>query len=249
MAKRRLPAGKSIDDILNDWEYVPGQVSARLVRAGQGREVIQMRVDMGILQLEVDDRPDGTRPGGAESYFDYLVSLAIREGDEFVLSEEQCQEVDREFLQYYQRRLCWLALRDYDRAVRDADHNLGLMDFVATCSPNEDWTASHEQYRPFVLFHRTYAAAMRELEDDRHERAIDEINEGLKRIRDFFVKYEAEEHFDQDDLVEQLVDLRESVRHRFDVGKTLREQLAHAIETEQYELAARLHKKIARRRG
>jgi hypothetical protein len=248
MAKRRVADGKNLDELLRNWEYVPGQVTARLARAVDGREVIQMRVDMGVLQLEVDNRPDGTRPGGAETYYDYLVGLAVADGDEFELTEEQCLEVDREFMQFYQRRLCWLAMKDFARAMRDADHNLGLMDFVSQHSPSEEWTASHEQYRPFVLFHRTYAAAMAEVEGKHHDRAIDEINKGLDRVREFFIKFDALEHFDQDELVEQLVKLRESLRARFEVGKTLNEQLNHAVANEQYELAARLRDKIAKRR-
>ena len=40
---------------------------------------------------------DGTRPEGFETYFDYMQSKVGRMGDEFMLSEEQCNEVDREF--------------------------------------------------------------------------------------------------------------------------------------------------------
>ena len=54
MARRR-----DIDQILRTWEFEPGEVAARLVRAGDGREVLQMRVEMGILQLETENRPDG----------------------------------------------------------------------------------------------------------------------------------------------------------------------------------------------
>ena len=50
---------KDIDSLLRAWPYEPGQVSARLVKASDGREVLQMRVEMGILQMEVAGRPDG----------------------------------------------------------------------------------------------------------------------------------------------------------------------------------------------
>jgi len=94
-----------IDHILKNWEYSPGEVDARLARGDDGREVVQLRIDMGLLQMEVDGRPDGTRPQGAETYYDYLVAAAIQEGDDFELSEDQCGEADREFVQFYQRRL------------------------------------------------------------------------------------------------------------------------------------------------
>ena len=92
-----------------------------------------------------------------------------------VLSEDQCAEADREFVQFYHRRICWLAIRQFERAVRDADHTLGLMDFCRDHSPDENWTLNHEQYRPFVKFHRTQAATLKALEEDDAELAIEEV--------------------------------------------------------------------------
>jgi len=200
--------------------------------------VLQMRVDMGLLQMETDLRPDGQRPHGAETYYDYLVSEVIREGGSFRLSKEQCGEADREFVQYYHRRLCWLSLREYSRAAKDADHSLAFMDFVREHSPDEEWTISHEQYRPFVLFHRVQAASLAALQDAGPEAAIGEINRGLGQFRDLFARYDAVEQYDEDELVKRLHEMRESVRQRYEVGRTLDEQLAEAIRAENYELAA-----------
>lgn len=236
-----------IDRILKDWKFEPGEVIARLVRAADGREVLQMRIDLGLLQLEVDHRPDGTHPGGAETYFDYLLALTIHEGRDFTLSEEQCAEADRELVQFYQRRIGWLSLREFRRAARDADHSLAFMDFLKTCSPNEEWTLSHEQYRPFILFHRTQAVALAELDETGPEAAIEAINQGLVRLRRFFIDVEAEERFDEDELVSRLRELRESIREHYHLGRTLSERLADAVESEQFELAARLRDEIARR--
>jgi UvrB/UvrC motif-containing protein len=240
------PRRQDIDRLLEGWPYQVGEVLARVVKAADGREVLQMRVDMGILQLEVEDRPDGTRPHGAASFFEYLQR---REDDEpgFVLTTEQCMDADREFVQYYHRRICWLALREYRRAAQDADHSLAFMDFVKQHSPDEEWTMSHEQYRPFVLFHRVQAAALAELEDDGPEAAIKEINAGLARFRNLFEEYDAEERYDDDDLVGRLVELKESLREHYHVGRTLDEQLADAIAAEKYELAARLRDELSRR--
>jgi hypothetical protein len=244
-----MARAKHIDTVLRDWHYKPGEVSVRLVRGADGREVVQMRIDLGLLQLEVENRPDGERPGGAETYFDYLLGVAIHEGDTFELTEEQCGEVDREFVQYYQRRICWLALREFKRAVRDADHSLALMDFVKTASPDEDWTQSHEQYRPFILFHRTQAAALAALEDGGPEKAIEELNNGLDRMREVYTAAEVAEQFEEDEMVQRLSQLRQSLRDHYNVGRTLDEQLADAVAAEQFELAARLRDEIKRREG
>jgi UvrB/uvrC motif len=245
MSKRQ-----DIDHVLKAWNYEAGEVIARLVRASDGRQVLQMRIDLGVLQLETENRPDGARPGGAETYFDYLLALALHEGDNFVLDEEQCAEADREFVQFYHRRMCWLALREFDRAVRDADHSLSFMDFVRSCSPSDEWTASHEQYRPYILFHRTQAAALAELEKDGAEAALEAVSAGLERIRQCYLDAGADdEQLDEDELVERLNELRESVREHYHLGRTLVEQLADAVAAEEFERAAQLRDEIARRTG
>lgn len=242
-----MPKRQDIDRILREWDFDPGEISVRLIKAGDGREVLQMRIELGILQLESERRPDGQRPDGAESYFDYLVGLAIHEGEDFQLSEEQCIEADRELVQFYHRRICWLVLREYRRAVKDADHSLSFMDFLHRVSPDEEWTQSHEQYRPFILFHRTQAAALAELEQGTAEAAIEEVNRGLEKLRDFYAEHGVDETFEDDDMVARLIELREALREKYQVGRTLAEQLAEAVAKEQYELAARLRDKIAER--
>jgi hypothetical protein len=239
-----MPSPRDIDSLLRTWEFRPGEVNARLFKNRSGREVLQMRIDMGVVQMETDLRPDGQRPNGAETYYDYLVGEVIREGDAFRLTKEQCAEADREFAQYYQRRLCWLSLREYRRAAHDADHSLAFMDFVREHSPDEEWTLTHEQYRPFVLFHRVQAAALASLEEQGPEAAISELNAGLTTFRDLFARYDASEQFENDELVKRLSEMRESVRQRYEIGRTLPEQLDDAVKAEDYELAAKIRDRI-----
>lgn len=238
-----------IDRILQEWPYEPGEISARIVRAANGREVVQMRVEMGVLQLETEGRPDGQRPGGAVTYFDYLASESAKAGEGFELTAEQCTEADREFMQFYHRRVCWLALREFRRAANDADHTLNFMNFARDHSSDEEWTLSHEQYRPFVLFHRTQAATLATLEEAGPEEGLAELNRGLARFRDLFSQYEAEEQFDEDELVQRLIELRDTLREQYDLKPSLPEQLADAVAREQYELAAKLRDELSRRSG
>ena len=140
-------------------------------------------------------------------------------------------------------------MRQFARAVADAEHTLALIDFVAAHSSDPQWTASHEQYRPFVLFHRIQGASMLALQDSGPEAAIETINGGLEQMREVFAKFGAEEEFDRDELVSQLAAMKESLREEYRVGKTLAEQLSDAVASEEYERAARLRDEIARRRG
>lgn len=235
-----------LDRLLKHWKFDPQTLSVRIVKGTDGRDVIQMRVDLGILQLETRGRPDGANPEGATTYLDYLLHRQLEE-PVFELTEEECSEVDREFMQFYHRRICWLRLQYYRRAVLDADHTLKLMAVARHHSPDEEWSGSHEQYRPFVWFHRTQAEALAELEENGPEEAIQAVTNGLEAIRQIFAEHEVEDQFEADELVIRLVELRESLRNEYDVGRTLQEQLDDAVESEQYELAAELRDQLARR--
>tara|TARA_B100000700_G_scaffold17150_1_gene16932 strand:+ start:1300 stop:2031 length:732 start_codon:yes stop_codon:yes gene_type:complete len=236
---------RNISDILEDWDYDAQSIRARIV-AGQNGEpdVLQMRVEMGLIQMAVDGRPDGYRPEGFATYLDFLLQEEITRGRDWELDDEYCVEVDREFMQFYQRRISWLSIKEYGRVVEDADHTLALMDFCKRHSPDDGWTIVHEQYRPFVLFHRTQAAAYQQLNDATPQAAIQCINDGLATIKSIFEEHDLEEHFDEDELVGQLREIRESLRNEYSVGKTLHEQLADAIASEQYERAAEIRDQL-----
>ncbi len=238
---------ENIDKILQDWPYEIGKVSVRRVQGDDGRDLLHMRLEMGLLQLEVAGRPDGQQPEGCETYYDHLATVLAEQKDPFVLDEGQCMQIDREFVQFYHRRICWLTLRKFRLATQDADHTLKLMDFSTEYAPDEPWALSHEQYRPFVLFHRTQASAMRALQGPGAETAIEEITDGLEQIREAFAAVDLEEQFDENPLVGQLGKLRDSLREEHDVGLTLGEQLSEAVANEQFEQAARLRDEIARR--
>jgi hypothetical protein len=237
-----------LDDLFNDWPYEFGEVSARIVRGADGRDVLQLRVEMGVLQMETTGRPDGSRPGGCDTCFDWLQAKAAEEGDAFVLDQRRCLEIDREFVQFFHRRVAWLALRQFDRAVADADHTLSLMDFSSLHAPDPAWAEMHEQYRPFVLFHRTQAAALATLERGGAEAAIAAIDAGMESIRRVLARDEVSDDGDEDELLEKLAEMRAAVAEHYDVQPSLKERLADAIAAEQYELAAQLRDQIGRKK-
>jgi aminoglycoside phosphotransferase (APT) family kinase protein len=88
------------------------------------------------------------------------------------------------------------------------------------------------------------AGALAILEDQSPEAAIAEINRGLQRFRDLFERYDAADQYSEDELVKRLEEMREGVRQRYDVGRTLDEQLADAVHSENYELAAKLRDRM-----
>jgi hypothetical protein len=219
----------------------------RRVAGRDGRPVLQMRVDMGLLQLETTGRPDGERPHGLPTYYDYLVSAAFDEGPQFELNEERRVEIDREFYQFYHRRICWLALQEYANAATDAEHSLRLMDFTSANSADRQWAVMHEQYRPFVMFHHVQARALVKLQENDPAAAVEILTSGLESLRKLFGAHGAEEQFEDDLFVTKLREMQASIKSQFSLGPSLAEQLAQAVADEQYELAAKLRDKLARR--
>lgn len=237
-----------LDFLLADWPYEFGEVSARLVRGADGREVVQLRVEMGVLQMEVSGRPDGSRPGGFSTCLDWYVSLTAEEGAAFALDDERCLEIDREFVQFFHRRVAWLALREFERAVSDADHTLALMDFSSLYAPEPTWAQMHEQYRPFVLFHRAQAAALGMLDKGGAVAAMAELDAGMKAIRDLVTDDEEPLGDEDDELLQRLAEMKAAIADHYDVQPSLAERLADAIAAEQYELAAELRDQLRRKR-
>ena len=63
---------------------------------------------------------------------------------------------------------------------------------------------------------------------------------------ELFARYDAADQYADDELVKRLEEMRESVRRRYELGRTLDEQLAEAVKAEDYELAARIRARIRR---
>ncbi len=246
---------RDIDEALRDWPFEPdlGELMAREIRSRDGRKVIQIRIELGILQLEVEGRPDGLRPHQFATFLDYLRYRAAARGlapggkaPPWTMSVEQCEEADREFVQYFHRRMAWLSLQRYDRALADADHTLALMDFIGRHGADKDYIASHEKLRGPVLFQRTKAAAAMALERRRPDEAIDAVHDGIARLdahQNDWERAHAEE-LPNGSLIEQLRMLEDEIRRNFAVEKTLREQLDEAVASEDYERAAVLRDRI-----
>lgn len=68
--------------ILNDWQFEPGTINVRIIEGIDQLPKIQVRLDLGIIQMNIDGRPDGQRPNGFSSLLEY-VEMRIDEAQEF----------------------------------------------------------------------------------------------------------------------------------------------------------------------
>ncbi len=241
-----------ISDILADWPYRPGQVTARRLRGDDGREKIQFRLDLGLLQMEADGRPDGQRPHGHESLLDYhehRLRCHRREhgSDEgFEIDEADCERLRTEAAMYYHRYVAEFVLEDYADVERDTARNLRVMDFCRAYAREEADRHLMEQYRPYVLMMCTRARAQLALADDRPKRALTIVRKGIAEIEAFFREYDDGALAEASAELAVLRALAKDIEAKLpvDPAQRLREQLARAVESEQYERAARLRDRL-----
>jgi hypothetical protein len=238
-----------IGAILAGWDFHPDDLQVRLVAGDDGRDKIQMRVDLGVLQMECDGRPDGRRPHGRESLLDHHEARrdeALAAGEEFTLLADDCAGLMREGLQYYHRYLAAFHLELYDLVARDTERNLRLFAFVSRHAARNRDRIEFDQYRPYVAMMNARALALKELGRDDSRAALAHIDEGLRRIRDFLREYK------QDDREGDCSELNFLLRWRDDVQGAapadpvarLVGELRRAVEGEDYEEAARIRDRI-----
>jgi len=151
-----------LNSILKDWPHESGSIKVRKIAGLDGREKLQLRVDLGVLQMELTGRPDGRRPHNCESLLEYYQKRAARaqgKGETYELTPEQCAELQQEGIQYYHRYLSLFQINDFEGVVRDTQRNLDLFTFVAEHTDREEFSWSLQQFRPYVLMMNTRAKA------------------------------------------------------------------------------------------
>jgi hypothetical protein len=238
-----------ISHLLDQWEYQPGQVVVRRFIGKDGMEKIQLRVDLGILQMNAHGRPDGKRPFGHPSLFDFFVGKfnqhrKQRRGhaEEFVLRAEDCARLQLEALQYHHRYICLLQLEDYAAVVRDTERNLKVFDFVEEHAESDELGWSLQQFRPQVLMILARAKATQKLQAEDYAGAIKEIEVALEKLREFYLKYSRHDLLDQSPEIHSLQHWLEEVNRKR--PRSRREQLEmdlhEAVKREDYEKAARV---------
>lgn len=241
-----------ITPILNQWPYEPGKINVRLIDGDDGDPRIQLRLDLGILQMRTSGRPDGQRPHGFESLLEYHESRLDEHVDEkgsasgFTLSEEDCRELREEAVQYYHRYVCLMVLEDYDGVVRDTTRNLRLLDFCARHAANEGDRHVLEQFRPYITMMRARAMASQALSDNEPKAAIHAIDEGLAALHQYFHEHGEAETFDQAAEVQILKGMRDALTPKLPISQQaeLRARLESALKSENYELAAILRDEL-----
>lgn len=245
---------QDISAIIAGWDFNPDQLQVRVITGDDGSEKFQVRVDLGLLQLELSGRPDGQRPHGCESlleHFEAIQQQAESSASEFALDHAACVQLMQEGLQYYRRYLSAFHLQRYELVTRDTERNLRLFRFVVQHASRHRDKVEFDQYRPYVLMMRTRAQALISLGKSDHGAALVEIDQGIEQIRQFLKDYQESESEADCSELRFLLRWRREVEQERPTGpiERLEQQLGLAIALEDFEEAARLRDQIKQLRA
>lgn len=243
-----------IQPILNAWPYRTGDVQVRLIDGLDGRRKIQLRIELGLLQMELDGRPDGIRPSGFESLLHYHRQRLQQHREQtgadegFELSPDECAAVRQEALQYYYRYLACMQLGDYVRVVRDTTRNLDAFDLLRDYAASRDDRVSLEQYRPYVIMMQTRARALLAREEGREREALALVLEGIEAVRAFLESVDRADAIDRSPEIAVLRSLSEEIIAGIAGNplEHLRDEMQRAVSVEDYERAALIRDEIRR---
>ena len=238
-----------LNTLLHDWPHESGSIKVRKILGLDGREKLQLRIDLGILQMEMTGRPDGTRPHNCESLLHYHQRRAARcesRGDTYELSTEQCSELQQEGIQYYHRYLSLFQINEFQAVIRDTQRNLDLFEFVSEHTDRDELAWSFQQFRPYVLMMNTRAKASILLGDGRFSDAIGEIERGRDVIEEFFQNSNFPELAQKSSEIAFLEEWLEEVTAKRPLSKLeiMQREMEVAIASELYERAAELRDAI-----
>lgn len=247
-----MDSASDLSDLLRSWPYEPGRVNARRIIGVDGRPKLQIRVDLGIIQMEMDGRPDGRQPEGAPSLLDlHLGRLARyvqqnRTSQGFVLSADDCKALREEAIQYYHRYIGLYALHDYAGVVRDTSRNLRAFDLCRDFAATEADRTAMEQFRPYVIMMRSRGEAEAAVASGLPKDALAAIDRGLDEIRTVFEDAGQLDAFDGANEVQLLRGMRDALVPKLPMSQKieLQERLKAALDAENYELAAILRDEL-----
>jgi hypothetical protein len=238
-----------ISHILEQWDYQPGQVVVRKFRGKDGLEKIQLRVDLGILQMNLLGRPDGKRPFGHESLFEHYQNQLEKHrdanggsDDDFELKGEDCSKLQQEAIQYHHRYICLFQLNDYEGVIRDTQRNMEVFDFVEEYAASDDLAWSLQQFRPQLVMMQIRAKGATALKDENFDVGIQLIENGIDELRNFYREHGRQDMMESSGEIHSLETWLQEVQTKRPLSE--REQLENALDeavrNEDYEKAARV---------
>jgi hypothetical protein len=236
--------------LLAGWPYDENK-NLRVVQGEDGREVLQVRLPLGLEQLELLGRPDGTRPQGRESLLEYQIERLAKasekgQADSFELGAEECAGLIQEGTLYYFRYLHCFQLGRFGDTVRDTERNLQLFDFVHRHAARAEDRLHLEKWRPYILRMNAAAKAMIELSRQDHPAAIEVVRKAIGQIEALEELEDETFDFERKRSLMALREFAAQIEQTRPVGELerLEKDLKKAIAAQAFERAAQLRDRI-----
>lgn len=243
-----------ITPVLKGWDYNPDEVTVRIIEGSDQKQKVQMRLDLGLLQMDCDGRPDGKRPHGFESLYEYYQHTLeehieqYENADGFFLDPDDCDELRREAEQYYYRYLSLFHMHEYEKVERDTERNLRVYNFLKTYAEEDDDKYELEQYRPYILMMNARAKAQRLIAAEEPKPAIEAIEQAIEMIQTHFTEMGRAKLIDSCSEVIFLERFLDDIKEEYPICpvESLKKKMQNAVEQEDYEMAAKLRDEIHR---
>jgi hypothetical protein len=239
-----------LTDFFRSWKFDPDS-QVRIIKADDGREVLQIRQPLGVEQYELDGRPDGLTPEGYASYLEMFQSrleLFIAEnGSEagFSISHEDFLLLQNEGMLNYYRYLVLFQIGDFERTARDTGHNLQLCEMVGKFVAGDEDKKEILQYRPYILRMHAIARAMVSLHGELKVAAKQILESAIKEIEKMPAIDTPAFQFERIRSLNYLRStLKQVLEKKISPLDRLKQELDSALEEENYERAAELRDRI-----
>lgn len=245
-----------LEDLVSGWHAPPGEICARLVEGRDGRELIQLRIDLGLIQMFPDDRPDGSRYHGLPTVAEYM-RHELKVGRRPAAAD--WRELERELSQLNYRRLAAVSLAEgalsrnepleaqthLRRALRDVELCMRIIRMLRRAPVR---VADHSGLLPTLAFNRARLGAQLCIVLGWYDEAIEEAERGAEALRGVLLELGNDaEQADQDQGVNYLQSLGKRLRDQYEIAQTLSERLQAAIDEDDFETAKRLREELRQR--
>jgi hypothetical protein len=239
-----------ITSILSEWPYDPSH-TVRMIFADDGRNVLQVRLPLGVEQYELEGRPDGSCPFETETVLDeieerlknHIVSAGTDAG--FEINHEDFLLLQGEGVLFYYRYLLLFQLNDHARVIRDTMHNLRICELVERHVRLDEDKVSLLQYKPYMIRVNSTSRAMLKLQEGDKDGAEALIQEAIEAIRSLPEMESPNFQFERIRSVNFLRSaLKQVTEQKVEVVDQLKTELQKALAEENYERAAELRDKI-----
>ena len=226
-----------ISKILKDWAYKQGMLDARIIEAVDGRSLIQIRIELGVIQMEMAGRPDGILQDG----YPTLLALFEDRGVWSGIDPEMCRRLREEGVQRSHRSAALFALGKWASVIQDCNDNLELFDLCRDNAQEQLDKDALEQFRAAVIAMRARAGAEWAVEEGHQAKAVEAVNRGLEELQETLGA-----EWESSNEVQLLRGMKEALVPQLPRSERadLKERLDAAIEAENYELAAILRDEL-----